>query len=364
MNKKILIIGSTGKLGSKILTYTHKNKIRITCIVGFKNKSKLLIQKTRYNIKNSFLISNITEKENFKIYLKKNKFDLVYFLDFGSNSLEYLNIFNKNNKNSIVAIANKEMLIAGGDILINQINLSKNTLIPLDSEHFSIFNSNIENKDINKIFITASGGPFYFNKKLDLKKVSFKQVISHPKWNMGINNSIDSSNFFNKILEIYELRSIYQIDIKKVSFILSRSAYIHSIIIYNSGSISINCFENDMLITLRRPLEFLFNLKPYNYKKQFLSLSNLKLEEFNDTRFKLYKHFKFLLSLNHSQQIELMIINNLAQKKYINGTLEYNDIVDFIIEKIKHSKPKKLNSIKQILSYIEKLRIIYDEKNF
>ena len=179
------------------------------------------------------------------------------------------------------------MLIAGGDILINQINLSKNTLIPLDSEHFSIFNSNIENKDINKIFITASGGPFYFNKKLDLKKVSFKQVISHPKWNMGINNSIDSSNFFNKLLEIYELRSIYQIDIKKVSFLLSRSAYIHSIIIYNSGSISINCFENDMLITLRRPLEFLFNLKPYNYKKQFLSLSNLKLEEFNDTRFKL-----------------------------------------------------------------------------
>ena len=85
------------------------------------------------------------------------------------------------------------MLIAGGDILINQINLSKNTLIPLDSEHFSIFNSNIENKDINKIY-NCIRGPFYFNKKLDLK-VSFKQVISHPKWNMGINNSIDSSNF-------------------------------------------------------------------------------------------------------------------------------------------------------------------------
>ncbi len=160
MNKKILIIGSTGKLGSKILTYSHKNKIHIKCIVGFKNKSKLLIQKTRYNIKKSFLTSNTTEKENFKIYLKKNKFDLVYFLDFGSNSLEYLNIFNKNNKNSIIAIANKEMLIAGGDILINQIKLSKNKLIPLDSEHFSISNSIIENKDINKIFITASGGPF------------------------------------------------------------------------------------------------------------------------------------------------------------------------------------------------------------
>ena len=66
MNKKILIIGSTGKLGSKILTYTHKNKIRITCSVGFKNKSKLLIQKTRYNIKNFFLISNITEKKILK----------------------------------------------------------------------------------------------------------------------------------------------------------------------------------------------------------------------------------------------------------------------------------------------------------
>ena len=83
-------------------------------------------------------------------------------------------------------------------------------------------NSNLDKKIVKKVFITASGGPFYFDKSIDLNKVNFKQVISHPKWKMGINNSIDSSNFINKILEIHELSIIYDIDIKKIDFLISQ----------------------------------------------------------------------------------------------------------------------------------------------
>ena len=79
-----------------------------------------------------------------------------------------------------------------------------------------------------------------------LNKVSFNQVISHPKWKMGINNSIDSSNFINKLLEIFELSILYNIDIKKINFLVSREAYVHSLIIYNDSTISLNCFENDI----------------------------------------------------------------------------------------------------------------------
>ena len=84
--------------------------------------------------------------------------------------------------------------------------------------------------NIKKIYITASGGPFYFNKKINLNKVKFKKVLSHPKWKMGKNNLIDSSNFINKILEIYELSYIYNIDLNKIDFLISKEAYIHSII--------------------------------------------------------------------------------------------------------------------------------------
>ena len=92
------------------------------------------------------------------------------------------------------------MIIAGGENLIDKINRSKNTLIPLDSEHFSLINTKINHKELKKIFITASGGPFYFKKKVNLEKVNLTQVLAHPKWKMGFNNSIDSSSFINKIL--------------------------------------------------------------------------------------------------------------------------------------------------------------------
>ena len=89
--------------------------------------------------------------------------------------LTYLNHFLKFNKNSIIAIANKEMIIAGGLIISKKIKKTNNIFIPLDSEHFSLLNSNINNNNIKKIFITASGGPFYFNKKINLNKVNSKK---------------------------------------------------------------------------------------------------------------------------------------------------------------------------------------------
>ena len=191
---KICIIGSTGKLGTSLLSFCNKKNINIFSITGYKNKKKLKLQRDRFDIKNSFLLSSKIENENFKSFLKTHKIDIIYFLDYGYESILYADIFLKNNKNSILAIANKEMIIAGGSLLVDKIYVSKNNLIPLDSEHFSICNLNIKNENLKKIYITASGGPFYFKKNINLNEVSKNKVLSHPKWKMGINNSIDSSN--------------------------------------------------------------------------------------------------------------------------------------------------------------------------
>ena len=231
-------------------------------LLVLKIKKKILLQKNKFCIPNHFILSENTEVERFIIFLK-NKIDIIYFLDFGSFSLSYLDQFIKYNSRSIIAIANKEMIIAGGKPLINSIAKSKNQLIPLDSEHFSLKNSFL-NKDIKKIFITASGGPFYFSNKKSFNNVSFKDVLTHPKWKMGNNNLIDSSNFINKILEIYEVSIIYNIPISKIDFIISRQAFIHSIIFYNDGIISLNSFKNDMLLTLIYPLNGYFKLKKKN----------------------------------------------------------------------------------------------------
>ena len=359
MINNIIIVGSTGKLGSKLLNFTNKNFIPIYGITCFKNTNKLNKQKIKYSIKNSFVLS---EQNDQKLFLKilEKKIKLIYFLDFGSFSLRYLNHFLNFNKNSFVAIANKEMIIAGGSLLQDKIKRTNNIFIPLDSEHFSLINSKINN-NIKKIYITASGGPFYFKKNINLSSVGKSNVLSHPKWDMGINNLIDSSNFINKILEIYELSYIYNVPLNKIDFLISKEAYIHSIVHFNDATLSINCFTNDMLITLIKPLRFIYNLNKSKLKQYYFDLNNLKIEKPNDKRFPIFSLKKNLLRLPHSDQIKLMIINNSAHKLYLSNKLKYNDITKYIMSELsKNRKNVNLNSFKKILNFIDQNNDYYE----
>jgi len=361
MTNDILIIGSTGKLGSKLLNYLNKENIPIKAITCFSNKKKINYQRNKFNIKKKFVLSILSDKESFLSLISVSKFSLVYFLDYGSSSLIYLEKIIKNNSNCTIAIANKEMIVAGGHLLREQINISNNYLLPIDSEHFSLYRINPNDKETKNLYITASGGPFYFNKKINLKNVNLKQVISHPKWKMGINNSIDSSNFINKILEIFELSIIFNINLSKINFLISQEAFIHSLICFNDNTISINCFENDMLIPLIKPLTRNLNSNQLKFKsKKYLDLENLKLEVFDDKRFKISKYMKKIKKFTHNQLISFMILNNFAHKKYLNNNLSYFNIVDFIFDNLEPQKNIKFRTFHDILEYIEGLKSKYE----
>ena len=349
MKPKILVIGSTGKLGSKLLRFSAKYKIKIDAICCFKNKKKLFTQRQNFNIKNKFILSDYDDNKNLLEYIKSNKIDIIYFLDFGSQSIKYLIHFLNYQSNSIVAIANKELIIAGGKILMQSIKKQNCIFIPLDSEHFSLFKPNLIDSEIKKIFITASGGPFYFNKNLNLNKVSFSNVLSHPKWSMGINNLIDSSNFVNKILEIFELSYIYNIKLEKIDFVVSPEAFIHSIVQYNDGSISLNCFNNDMIITLTKPLNYFYNFITKTSSSMFFNHKSYYFEKFSDDRFEIVKNLKKFRNFSHLEVIQFMLLNNIAQKKYLSGNINYLNIVPFILKRIEFgSKKYKLNTLSNI----------------
>lgn len=360
MKHNILILGSTGKLGDKLFKYCVKHNIYNLTITAYKNKKKLNKQKNILKNKNYFCLNNEFERFDFLKLIKHKKFKIIYFLDYGAQSLVYIDLLIKNNINSYFAIANKELLIAGGYLLIKKLKFYKHILIPLDSEHFSLYRSDPKNKEIEKLYITASGGPFYFRPKINLDKVSFEEVIKHPKWNMGYNNSIDSSNFINKVLEIFEVSLIYNIDISKIDFLISKEAFIHSLICYNDKSVSINCFPNDMLISLVKPLTYLYklpNLAINNSK--YLNLKYLKLEKFDDNRFKIHKFLKKIKEFDHKKRIKFMILNNIAHQKYIKGLLNYNDIIKFIMENIEDHSKFRLKNFKSIISYINEIKLKY-----
>ena len=352
MKAKILIIGSTGKLGSKLLKYAFSNNIKIFAATCFNNKKKLLSQKLKYKIDNTFILSDQKERDTFLKFLT-SKISLIYFLDFGSSSLIYLNQFLNYNNNSIIAIANKEMIIAGGKILFNKFKSTNTKFIPLDSEHFSLKNS-LQNNNIKKIYITASGGPFFFKKKLSIENVSLSQVKAHPKWKMGLNNLIDSSNFINKLLEIFELSYIYDIPLSKIDFLVSKEAFIHSVIEYHDGICSLNTFKNDMLITLSYPLNKLLKNQNHISSKNYLfNTKNFQLDLKYDKRFILFKYYKMALKFNHQEQINFMLLNNIAQNQYLSGNLRYSNLIPHSINRLKKMKKNhEFKSLIDIVNYI------------
>ena len=363
MTKKILIIGSTGKLGKLLINYCKKNDIQIDAIASYKNYKLQIKQQTKLNIKHGFCLSKNEEVIRFNKFLKSNKFKIVYFLDYGALSLNYISTIINNNFNTQLCIANKEMIIAGGKLLVDKINRSGNNLVPLDSEHFSIVNSNYVNEDIEKIYITASGGPFYFKKNINLNNVTLKQVLKHPKWDMGINNSIDSSNFINKTLEILELSIIFNINIEKIDFLVSKNAYVHSMIIYKNSTVLLNCFDSNMLIPLVSPLIKLFNKKKIKStgSKNF-DTSNFKLEIMDDKRFKIRRYLNRIKNFNHLERIYFLLLNNKAHTMYLNNQLNYNDILRFIFKNIPKNQTLnlKLSSFNNIISLINEIKSKYE----
>ena len=355
MKAKILIIGSTGKLGSKLLKYAYSNNIKIFAATCFNNKKKLLSQKLKYKIDKTFILSDQNERVNFLKFLK-SKISLIYFLDFGSSSLIYLNQFLNYNNNSIIAIANKEMIIAGGKILFNKFKSTNTTFIPLDSEHFSLLKLNFTNDNISNVYITASGGPFYTKKNINLNNVSLNNVLNHPKWDMGVNNTIDSSNFVNKFLEMIELSTIFDIKPNKIDFVVSPNTFIHSFINFKDGTTSFNCFKNKMIIPLISPLRGSYCLPSINNNSYVFENDNFKIYKFSDKRFKIGKYLNFLKELSHSEIILFLILNNIAHKKYLSGNLKYNEIINFIINNLRKKREDKyLKTIYDIIKYTNNL---------
>ena len=245
MKKKIAILGSTGSIGVSSLNVIEKNLKKFQIILLSANSNYNLILKQIYKYKPKYFIINDSntyfkiikkfKKKYTKIYNNyfkvppKIKFDITISGIVGIAGLEPTIEFTKKSKK--ILLANKESIICGWH-LIKKVSLKNKTeVLPLDSEHFSIYQltKNFKNEDINKIYITASGGPF-LNKPLNFfKNISPNQASKHPNWKMGKKISIDSSNLMNKVLEIIEAQKFFPFDIKKYEILIHPKSLIHAI---------------------------------------------------------------------------------------------------------------------------------------
>jgi 1-deoxy-D-xylulose-5-phosphate reductoisomerase len=376
MKKKIAILGSTGSIGKTLVNILKKNKdkFEIILLTANKNTNELIKQANYFSVKNLI----ITNKKSFdkidrrklpngiKIFqdfssirkIFKNKIDYVMSSISGIDGLEPTVKIIKHTK--LIAIANKESIICGWNIISNELKKNSTKFIPVDSEHFSIHYAlkNRQIKDVDKIYLTASGGPlinFPLNK---FDKIKISQALNHPNWKMGKKISIDSATMMNKVFEIIEAKKIFNIPYNKLKILIHPKSYVHGIIKFTDGMIKIIAHETDMKIPI-------FNTIYENHviKTNDINIKKLNTLDFSKVNFKRFPLVKIISNLPHKNTLfETIVVsaNDELVKLFLNNKIKFPEISKILIKflrnpeliKYKNIEPKKIENIKKLNEYV------------
>ncbi len=366
--KKIAILGSTGSIGKQTIDIIRKDKknFKIMLLTTNKNHSLLSKQIKEFKVKNVIVTDNnsyLIIKKKFKKINVINHLDkidkiITSKLDYTMSSIAGFDGLNPTikiiKKTKTIAIANKESIICGWSLISKEIRKHKTNFIPVDSEHFSIWSiiKNIKPDFIDKIVITASGGPFYGIESKNIKKTP-KLATNHPNWKMGKKISTDSATLMNKVFEVIEAKKIFNIDLKKFDILIHPKSYIHAIIKLKNGLIKIVAHETDMKIPI---FNSIYNDEDKTYKSKKINLkllNNLNFNKVNSKKYPLIKILKEVPSKNTLFETLLVSINDELVNLFLKNKISFDDI-SIKFKQIINSKlflkykSKKVNNLAQI----------------
>ena len=381
MKKKVAILGSTGSIGKTTLEIIRKDKknFQIELLTANNNVNELIKQAKEFKVKNllihnkkkNLLLIKKLKNKNIKIFYNleqienffKKKIDYTMCSISGLEGLKPTLSAIKFSKK--IAIANKESIICGWNLIIKKLKKYKTEFLPIDSEHFSI-NELLNKKNIlniEEIILTASGGPFLKLPYKNYKKVTIKSALKHPNWSMGKKITIDSSTLMNKVFEVIEAKKIFNVSIDKIKILIHPKSYIHAIVKFNNGLTKILIHDTNMTIPIFNSLN---SNKSIPLKTKLLDidkLNNLELSTVNTQKFPSVKILKRLPLKDSLYETVIVSANDELVEMFLEKKIKFLEIIhrlNKIInlkEFIKYKKitPKNLSQIYK-LSKIVRLK--------
>ena len=372
MRQKIAILGSTGSIGKNLLEIVKKNRNQfdVVLLTANKNYPDLIKQAKIYNVKNII----INDRDSFKFLKKKNlkriniynnytSFNKIFKkrIDYAMSSISgmeglgpTLNIIKFTKK---IAIANKESIICAWNLIQKELVKNKTEFVPVDSEHFSLWYAlkNIPSTQIDKVYLTASGGPLLKLSKVNQKKnIKLSQALKHPTWNMGKKISIDSCTMMNKVFEVIEAKHLFDLSYEKIAVLTHPKSYIHAIVKLKNGLIKIIAHDTTMKIPI-------FNSIKSNNNNLTIKTNNLNLKNLNNLDLKKI-NYKFFPVVNILKKIPnkislyetvIVTINDYLVKLFLDKKITYKELQNLLLKlmkkklfrKYKKLKPKKFEDI-------------------
>ena len=359
MKKKISILGSTGSIGRTTLSIISKKKNFFEPYLFSANKNYNLISKQIKKYKPKyFLISDIYIFKKIKKKFFKSSTNILNTLDIkqlkyksdmtvsaipGIAGLYLTNLMVK--KSNKILIANKESVICGWHILKKNSKKYKTKIIPVDSEHFSIFKiiGNTPIQKIEKVYLTASGGPFLGYSLKQLKKVKPRKALKHPKWNMGKKITVDSSTLMNKILEYIEAQKLFNLPENKLDILIHPESLVHAIVKFKNGLTKFIYHDTSMIVPIANAI-FDKNLQISDFLKDKKDISNLTFFFPKHSNFPI---IKILKDINNYPSTPIIInaSNEVLVDYFLQKKVPFLAITT-IIKKILKDRNYKKNAIK------------------
>tara|TARA_B100000579_G_scaffold432090_1_gene448310 strand:- start:586 stop:1755 length:1170 start_codon:yes stop_codon:yes gene_type:complete len=380
MKKKIAILGSTGSIGKSTLDIIKKNPndfdvVLITAknnhtllykqAIKFKAKNIIIFNEKKYSILKKKLKNKKTKiYRNFFDYSIKNKKNKIDYTMCSISGLHGLKpILNAIKFSKKIAIANKESIICGWNLINKELKKHNTDFVPVDSEHFSIWRltEDTNNKNIKKIILTASGGPFFNTKKSKIKNVKPVDAIKHPNWKMGKKISVDSSTLMNKVFEVIEAYKIFNFDPKKFEVFIHPQSYVHAIVQFNNGLTKQLIHDTDMKIPIINSLSnpnANLNIKSSNIDP--MKLSKLEFYPVDSSKFPVINFLKLVPKNNTLFETVIVSANDTLVNLFLNNKIKYNDIYKNLNKvlkvkkfiKLKKKKPYNVDTIYKIYEMV------------
>ncbi len=357
--KKLVIIGSTGSVGTQTLQVAAKYPalFKIEGLACHKN-THLLYQQIKKFQPSFVAIHDKKQAELFAQTLQKIPFPLRPQLLSGSKGWEKIatlpsaqkiifassgitalaSLCKAIKKHKEIALANKEILVVAGDLVMKLARDHNVTIVPIDSEHSAIFQClQGENyADIEKIILTCSGGPFFGRKAHQLKNITRKQALDHPTWKMGSKISIDSATLLNKGFEVIEAMHLFGLKQEQVQVVIHPESIVHSLVQFKDGSIKAQLSTADMRLPILYALSYPARLKTKWPTLDFSKLRSLHFYAPDKNTFQGLALAKKAIQKGHPHSAIMTLANDQAVQKFLQAELPFHYIYRYIKQQLLH----------------------------
>lgn len=344
MIKDIIVLGSTGSIGTQTLDVCRRLGVKVNAISGNTN-DKLLEQQCRefrpavcwvgaekYNaLKTALADTNvkvITSDSELDNLAYEQKADLLLNALMGIRGLKPTLAAIESGKQ--IALANKETLVAGGDIVMKKAAEKGVRILPVDSEHSAIFQCLQCGKKPKRILLTASGGPFYGKKREELKNITPADALKHPNWSMGAKITVDSSTLMNKGLELIEAVHLFNVNPEAVEVIIHRESIIHSMVEFPDSAVIAQLALPDMRLCIQYAITYPERVESPVGSLDFNKLSGLTFAKPDEETFTLLPLAREAIKKGGNLPAAVNGANEAAVMLFLAGKIKYSDIFDLV----------------------------------